>query len=512
MNKMKNDEDKTEVILNYALEIIYMLTGEEYSIVKKRPRRRKSNIHLVTGEVPIKCDDVAMYFTKEEWEYLQAHKERYQDVIKTNQQSLSNIGFVANCNSATHSVRSTGIPKFTLLTPQSRHRILKRTRLNLPSSMQFNQLVHSIANLGRRVAKIDRNISHMLKEFEKNNATFEQQLPEDHYDVPDKLSLQTHFKEDEVLFADCQDQMYQPAQASPPLSSFGPLSYSQDIIDPFSKMSASTLPIIESSLNSPTFTVRSETSEHSQTHSPCTADSNGETLPDTPPSTMSVSLQTSAKTSSSAVITGASSDKTTSFGNQFRIAGKKQAHHDNSNTTDSIGEVEQDLQPSPGLTTARTATRISRLAKSSTIELPSVKGPAFIVVSKILEEQQAHMESLRTPDCLGDPLPDIPLATMTAGLLNNFKMQSRGQPHRYAQLLFQHHVPYSVYKTWTHNTNYDGSRGKHALPKNLKRLIINETSAAFKLTPPVLKKIKDTLNGLLRIPRTGGWDSNSNFV
>uniref|UniRef100_A0A8C5PSX1 C2H2-type domain-containing protein n=1 Tax=Leptobrachium leishanense TaxID=445787 RepID=A0A8C5PSX1_9ANUR len=47
-----------EKIVNHALEIIYLLTGE----------------------IPAKCDDVAVYFSLEECEYMQRHKEQFQDV------------------------------------------------------------------------------------------------------------------------------------------------------------------------------------------------------------------------------------------------------------------------------------------------------------------------------------------------------------------------------------------------------------------------------------------------
>ncbi|XP_075425377.1 uncharacterized protein LOC142465258 isoform X1 [Ascaphus truei] len=127
----------TERILNHTLEIIYLLAGEDYIVVKKhgehvtdssspcvpericrtqkpimenptnslihernndkKPRSEKilehANIiiHLLTGEVPIKCDDVAVYFSMEEWEYLEGHRERYKDVMMENHQNVSSL-------------------------------------------------------------------------------------------------------------------------------------------------------------------------------------------------------------------------------------------------------------------------------------------------------------------------------------------------------------------------------------------------------------------------------------
>ncbi|XP_075425386.1 uncharacterized protein LOC142465261 isoform X2 [Ascaphus truei] len=135
MNKDK--KQMTGRILNHSLEIIYLLTGEDCIVVKKHgehvtdssspcvPERfcrtqrpimenptnsliheinndkklmsekilEHANIiiHLLTGEVPIKCDDVAVYFSMEEWEYLEGHKERYKDVMMENPQNLSSL-------------------------------------------------------------------------------------------------------------------------------------------------------------------------------------------------------------------------------------------------------------------------------------------------------------------------------------------------------------------------------------------------------------------------------------
>ncbi|XP_069604931.1 gastrula zinc finger protein XlCGF57.1-like [Ranitomeya imitator] len=125
---MDMDRDKmAERILHLTLEILFRLTGEDYTVVKKTSSDRCQDpvsegwgrplspitgppphplihedindqkileliykmIELLTGEVPIRCQDVAVYFSMEEWEYLEGHRDLYKNVIMEVPQSLT---------------------------------------------------------------------------------------------------------------------------------------------------------------------------------------------------------------------------------------------------------------------------------------------------------------------------------------------------------------------------------------------------------------------------------------
>ncbi|KAM4033175.1 uncharacterized protein ACNLHF_020174 [Anomaloglossus baeobatrachus] len=126
-SQMDMDRDKmAERILHLTLEILFRLTGEDYTVVKKTSSERcqapvsegwrrplspitgppphppihedindqkileltYKMIELLTGEVPIRCQDVTVYVSMEEWEYLEGHKDLYKDVMMEDPQPL----------------------------------------------------------------------------------------------------------------------------------------------------------------------------------------------------------------------------------------------------------------------------------------------------------------------------------------------------------------------------------------------------------------------------------------
>uniref|UniRef100_A0A8C5WD56 C2H2-type domain-containing protein n=1 Tax=Leptobrachium leishanense TaxID=445787 RepID=A0A8C5WD56_9ANUR len=127
MNPDTARDPLSQRILDLTLEMIFMLTGEDHMVVKIPEMVAGSSRHqiteghgrshsfnteppphsgileqkhekilelsnkiirLLTGEVPIRCEDVTVYLSMEEWEYVERHKELYEDIMMEDHQPV----------------------------------------------------------------------------------------------------------------------------------------------------------------------------------------------------------------------------------------------------------------------------------------------------------------------------------------------------------------------------------------------------------------------------------------
>ncbi|XP_063813980.1 oocyte zinc finger protein XlCOF7.1-like isoform X2 [Pseudophryne corroboree] len=174
----KDRSPMTERILSLTLEIIYLLTGEDYTVVKisrecetpsshpfvsgglsrsqspikvspphswihERHNDQKileltnKIIQLLTGEVPIRCQDVTVYFSMEEWEYIEEHKSLYKDVLMENHRLLTSLDGPSNRNTPERCPR----PLYSQDCTEENHRI--------PQEHQVEDLTNNAEDIER---------------------------------------------------------------------------------------------------------------------------------------------------------------------------------------------------------------------------------------------------------------------------------------------------------------------------------------------------------------------------
>ncbi|XP_052440698.1 zinc finger MYM-type protein 4 isoform X3 [Carassius gibelio] len=135
-------------------------------------------------------------------------------------------------------------------------------------------------------------------------------------------------------------------------------------------------------------------------------------------------------------------------------------------------------------------------------KLDSAQSPMVDSKSEDAVAQCSDADSQQIEPCCH---PDLEIRLPSEKQLELLFTQSRRRPDRFGCLLFRAVLPQRKYKEWASNTNWDGARGKFALPVNLRRFIIKSVSQRFPcLTSSDRKCIKDRVNEFLRSPRNNG--------
>lgn len=132
-------------------------------------------------------------------------------------------------------------------------------------------------------------------------------------------------------------------------------------------------------------------------------------------------------------------------------------------------------------------------------KLDSAQTPVVDSKSEDAVAQSSDADSQQIEPCCH---PDLEIRLPSKKQLELLFTQSRRRPDRYGCLLFRAVLPQKKYKEWASNTNWDGARGKFALPVNLRHFIIKTVSQRFPhITNSDRKHIKDRVNEFLRSPR-----------
>ncbi|XP_068120929.1 zinc finger protein 250-like, partial [Hyperolius riggenbachi] len=117
------EEDQSHVtgkIFNLTLEVISLLTGESFppvksgnhvtitvpsshSLISERHKQKilkvtRKMMELLTGEVAMRCEDVAVYFSMEEWQYIEGHQDLYKDAMMEKHPPLTSPDVSSNRN------------------------------------------------------------------------------------------------------------------------------------------------------------------------------------------------------------------------------------------------------------------------------------------------------------------------------------------------------------------------------------------------------------------------------
>ncbi|XP_072279715.1 uncharacterized protein [Pyxicephalus adspersus] len=272
----------TERILNLTLEIIYLLTGENYIAfklseglvatnmrkpqipvmecpayslkMKKKVQEVTSEIiELLTGEVPIRCQDVTGCISMEEWEYLEGHKDLYKDIMIetrppiTSPDGSSDRNTPERCPSPLYSRNST----------QEHHKTLQDYQVMLEVNQTDRRLeVREEAEdpyvMGDDPCKVGKIPSEISKDTRESQSNFKTEEAEDVHvkvkeeEIPVEINTDGKNSKNNPIISSIEDGDITGDNSSenPITSMFHPLPYITDLSSVHGQSFTDTLPPI----------------------------------------------------------------------------------------------------------------------------------------------------------------------------------------------------------------------------------------------------------------------------